>query len=108
VFSKFHLNTSNAPNIKVVQFIAGHNFHVERHLRFEEEMGEKPWSIQFSTIHRRHKNFQVGMPFVHNSLRKNLYDLCRSCRGLFDLQLSYLSLGPLQLRNFEKNSVEER
>jgi hypothetical protein len=34
VFSKFHLNTSNSPNIKVVQFVEGHNFHVEWHLRF--------------------------------------------------------------------------
>jgi hypothetical protein len=73
----------------------GHNFHVERHLRFEVEKGEKSWSTQLSTIHRRHENYQVGMPFVHNLLIKTLYGLCRSCRGLFDLQLSYVSLGPL-------------
>jgi hypothetical protein len=35
VFSKFHLNTSNSLNIKVVQFVEGHNFHVEWHLKFE-------------------------------------------------------------------------
>jgi hypothetical protein len=29
VFSKIHLNTSNSPNTKVVQFFMGHNFHVE-------------------------------------------------------------------------------
>jgi hypothetical protein len=34
VFSKFHLNTSNSPNTKVVYFVEGHNFHVEWHLRF--------------------------------------------------------------------------
>jgi hypothetical protein len=67
-FSKFHLNTSNYPNVKVVQFVEGQNFHVERHLRFEVEEGEKPWSTQLITIHRRHENFQVGMPFVHNML----------------------------------------
>jgi hypothetical protein len=33
-FSKFHLNTSNSLNIKVVQFVEGHHFHVEWHLRF--------------------------------------------------------------------------
>jgi hypothetical protein len=33
-FSKFHLNTSNSPNTKVVYFVEGHNFHVEWHLRF--------------------------------------------------------------------------
>jgi hypothetical protein len=30
-FSKFHLNTSNFPNEKVVYFVEGHNFHVEWH-----------------------------------------------------------------------------
>jgi hypothetical protein len=34
-FSKFHLNTSKSPNVKVVYFVEGHNFHVEWHLRFE-------------------------------------------------------------------------
>jgi hypothetical protein len=34
-FSKFLLNTSKSPNGKVVQFVKGHNFHVEWHLRFE-------------------------------------------------------------------------
>jgi hypothetical protein len=32
-FSKFHLNTSNSPNIKVVQFVEGHNFHGQWNLR---------------------------------------------------------------------------
>jgi hypothetical protein len=34
-FSKFHLNTSKSPNVKVVYFVEGHTFHVEWHLRFE-------------------------------------------------------------------------
>jgi hypothetical protein len=34
-FSKFHLNTSKSPNVKVVCFVEGHNFHFEWHLRFE-------------------------------------------------------------------------
>jgi hypothetical protein len=34
-FSKFHLNTSKSPHVKVVCFVEGHNFHVEWHLRFE-------------------------------------------------------------------------
>jgi hypothetical protein len=29
VLSKFHLNTSKYPNVKVVYFVEGHNFHVE-------------------------------------------------------------------------------
>jgi hypothetical protein len=40
-FSKFHLNTSNSPNVKVVYFVMGHNFHVEWHWRFGVEEGEK-------------------------------------------------------------------
>jgi hypothetical protein len=34
-FSKFLLNTLKYPNVKVVCFVEGHNFHVEWHLRFE-------------------------------------------------------------------------
>jgi hypothetical protein len=48
-FSKFHLNTSNSPNTKVVYFVEGHNFHVEWHWRFGVENGEKcrsmPWVL---------------------------------------------------------------
>jgi hypothetical protein len=40
-FSKFHLNTSKSPNIKVVQFLEGHNFHVGWHCKFGVENGEK-------------------------------------------------------------------
>jgi hypothetical protein len=40
-FSKFDLNTSKSPNVKVVYFVEGHNFHVEWHLRFGVEMCEK-------------------------------------------------------------------
>jgi hypothetical protein len=33
--SIFRLNTSNSSNVKVVQFVEGHNFHVEWHFEFE-------------------------------------------------------------------------
>jgi hypothetical protein len=62
VFSKFHLNTSNSPNIEVVQFVEGHNFHVGWHLRFEVQNCEKAWSTPPGTIHRRLEICQVGMP----------------------------------------------
>jgi hypothetical protein len=39
--SKFSLNTSNSPNTKVVYFVEGHIFHVERHCWFEVQIGEK-------------------------------------------------------------------
>jgi hypothetical protein len=34
VFSKFHLNTSKSTNMKVVQFVEEHNFHVYWHFKF--------------------------------------------------------------------------
>jgi hypothetical protein len=69
-FSKFHPNTSNSPNVKVLYFVEEQNFHVEWHLRFGVEMREKPRSTLPSTIHRRPENSQLGMQFVHNWLRK--------------------------------------
>jgi hypothetical protein len=47
-FSKFHLNTSNSTNIKVVQFFEEHNFHVGWHFKFWAEKGEKLGQLQFS------------------------------------------------------------
>jgi hypothetical protein len=75
-FYKFHLNTSNFPNIKVVYIVEEHNFNVEWHLRFGVEMREKAWSTLAVTVHRRPENSQVGMQFVHNRLRKRPYALC--------------------------------
>jgi hypothetical protein len=69
-FSKFHLNTSKSPNVKVVYFVEEHNFHVEWHLRFGVEMHEKAWSMLIVTIHRCPGNC---MQFVHNWLRKRPY-----------------------------------
>jgi hypothetical protein len=65
-FSKFHLNTSKSPNVKVVYFVEGHNFHVEWHLKFGVEMCEKCKSTLLGTIHRRPENSQLGMRFVQN------------------------------------------
>jgi hypothetical protein len=69
-FSKFHQNTSNSPNIKVVYFVEEHNFHVEWHLRFGVEMCEKASSTLAVTVHQRPENSHVGMQFVHNRLEK--------------------------------------
>jgi hypothetical protein len=63
-FSKFHLNTSKSPNVKVVYFVEGHNFHVEWHLRFGVEMHKKAWSTLVVTIHKRPENSNLGMQFV--------------------------------------------
>jgi hypothetical protein len=46
VFSKFHLNISKSPNIKVVQFFEGHNFAFGWHCRFGVENGEKLGQLQ--------------------------------------------------------------
>jgi hypothetical protein len=105
-FSKFPLNTSNSPNTKVVYFVEGNNFHVEWHLRFGVEMGEKLKSTLEVTIHRRPENSQLGIQFVQKWLRKGPYALCESDRGLGDLQLCLLHLGALQLKFFEIQLVK--
>jgi hypothetical protein len=105
-FSKFHLNSSKSPNVKVVYFVEGHNFHVEWHLRFGVEMREKSWSMPRVTIHQRLEICHLGMHFVHKWLRKTPYALCRSCRGMLDLQLSYSNLGALQFNFLEKTTVK--
>jgi hypothetical protein len=86
MFSKFHLSTSNSSNVKVVYFVEEHNFHVEWHLRFGVEMREKARSKPKVTVHRRTEICHLGMQFVHNQLRKRPYALCKSRRGVLDLQ----------------------
>jgi hypothetical protein len=39
-FYEFHLDTSKSTNTKVVQFFEGHNFHVDFHSQFLEEIDE--------------------------------------------------------------------
>jgi hypothetical protein len=86
-FSKFHLNTSNSPNTKVVYFVEGHNFHVGWHCWFEVQIGEKCRSTPVGTIHWSREFLHIGIQFVQNWLRKRPYALCESGRGLGDLQL---------------------
>jgi hypothetical protein len=59
-FSKFLINTLKSPNVKVVCFVEGHNFHVEWHLRFEVWKGEKLKSTLLVTIHQRPKKFSLA------------------------------------------------
>jgi hypothetical protein len=105
--SKFHLNTSNSPNVKVVYFVGEHNFHVEWHLRIGVEMREKPRSTLPDTIHLRLEICHLGMHFVHKWLRRAPYALCRSCRGMLDLQLFYSNLSALQFNFLEKTVVKQ-
>jgi hypothetical protein len=86
-FSKFHLNTSNSPNTKVVCFVEGHNFHVEWHCWFEVQIGENSKSTSAVTVHWSREILHLGIPFVQKLLRKRLYTLCKSGRGSGDLQL---------------------
>jgi hypothetical protein len=95
VFSKFHLNTSKSPNVKVVYFVEGHNFLVEWHFCFEVQIGEKCRSTPPGTIHWSRDFCKVPLRFMQNPLIKTLYCLCKSCRGSADLQLCYLALGAL-------------
>jgi hypothetical protein len=81
-FSKFHLNNSKSPNVKVVYFVEGHDFHVEWHLRFEASIGEKPWSTLPGTIHQSLEFLHLGMQMVQKRLSKIPYALYKSGRGM--------------------------
>jgi hypothetical protein len=48
------------------------------------------------------------MQFVHNWLIKSPYALCKSCRGMPDLQLSYSNFCALQFKFLEKNPGQSR
>jgi hypothetical protein len=80
-FSKFHLNTSKSTFTKVVQFVEGHNFHVDWHLKFWVEIGEKLGRLTVPPVHRNRTAFKVWRRFVQNPWRKTLDGLCKSCRG---------------------------
>jgi hypothetical protein len=71
------------------------------------QVREKAWSMPASTVQWCPENNNVGMQIVHKWLRKTLYALCRSCRGMGDLQPFYLCLGPLLLGIFEKNPAKQ-
>jgi hypothetical protein len=80
-FSKFHLNTSKSTNMKVVQFVEEHNFHVDWHFQFWVEKGEKRGQLSASPVHWDMATFKVWLHFMQNPLRKIPYSPCRSCRG---------------------------
>jgi hypothetical protein len=69
-FSKFHLNTSKSPNTKVVQFVEGHNFHVEWHFKFWVEKDEIHGQLSAASIHLDMATFKVWQQIVQNPLRK--------------------------------------
>jgi hypothetical protein len=71
-FSKFHLNTSKSTNMKVVQFVEGHNFHVDWHFKFWVEKDEKLGQLSVSLVHRNVVAFKVWQQLVQNPLRETL------------------------------------
>jgi hypothetical protein len=73
-----HLKSTN---MKVVQFIEGHNFHVDWHFKFWAKKGGKLGQLAVPPVHRNLATFKVWQQFVQNLWRKTLYGLCESCRG---------------------------
>jgi hypothetical protein len=63
--------------------------------------------MQFSTVHWRPENLQLGIQIVQKWLRKRPYTLYESCRGSGDLQLCYSLLGPLLFNFLENCSVKQ-
>jgi hypothetical protein len=80
-FSKFHLNTSKSTNMKVVQLIEGHNFHVDWHFKFWVEIGEKLGWLTVPPVYRNMATFKVWQRFVQKPWRTTLHGLCEICRG---------------------------
>jgi hypothetical protein len=56
--------------MKVVQFVEGHNFHVDWHFKFWVEKDEKRGQLSASRVHRDMATFKVWQQIVQNPLRK--------------------------------------
>jgi hypothetical protein len=67
--------------MKVVQFVEGHNFHVDWHFQFAVEISEKLGQLSASPVHRNVVAFKVWQQIVQNPLRKTPYGLCESGIG---------------------------
>jgi hypothetical protein len=68
--SKFHLNTSKSTFMKIVQFVEEHNFHVDWHFKFWEEIGEKRGQLPAAPVYQNRATFKVWQQIVQNTLRK--------------------------------------
>jgi hypothetical protein len=67
--------------MKVVRLVEGHNFHVDWHLKFWVEIGEKLDRLAVPPVFQHRPTFNVGTTFLQNPLRKTLDGLYKSCRG---------------------------
>jgi hypothetical protein len=67
--------------MEVVQFVEGHNFHVDWHFKFGGEIGETLDRMTVPPVSRNMATFKVWQQFVQNPLRKTPYDLFESGRG---------------------------
>jgi hypothetical protein len=56
--------------MKVVQFVEGHNFHVDWHFEFWVEKDEKHGQLSAPPVHRDMAAFKVWQQIVQNPLRK--------------------------------------
>jgi hypothetical protein len=70
-FSKFHLNTPKSPNMKVVHFFEGHNFHVGWHFKFWVEEGGKLGELLVAPVHWHRVAFKVWLQFIKNRWEKH-------------------------------------
>jgi hypothetical protein len=56
--------------MKVVQFVEGHNYHVDWHFKFWVEKDEKRGQLSASPVHLDMATFKVWQQIVQNPLRK--------------------------------------
>jgi hypothetical protein len=67
----------------------------------------KTWSTAVFTVHQHSAEPRLCFAFLLKLSRKTLYDLCKSCRGEWDLQPSYSPLYAL-LFNFLEKTLSRR
>jgi hypothetical protein len=78
--------------MKVVQFVEGHNFHVDWHFKFWEEIGEKLGQPPVPPVHQNMATFKVWQQFVHNLLRKHHTTFVKVVEGseIYNFPIHYL------------------
>jgi hypothetical protein len=71
-FSKLQLNTSKSTNMKVAQFVEGHNFHVGWHFQFWVEGGGNLGQLSATPVHWHRLAFKLWLQFMQKLLGKIL------------------------------------
>jgi hypothetical protein len=67
--------------MKVVHLVEGHNFHVDWHFKFWEEIGEKLDRLTVPPVFQNRPTFNIGTTFLQNPLRKHYMAFLKVVEG---------------------------